>query len=445
MNNPQSQSAYLPTCIFILCSLLYSCKSGTVNLFKPASPHEQYQRRLSSAGLDHTAMGNSWINNSVQALQKPLTITIPFKQTGYFAAEKIPAAAYRFQVQKGQRLKISLLKKPDEQFMVYVDVWEERTGNAPKLIASADTLGNTLQLDADISSFYLIRLQPELLRSGEYTLEISAGPSLAFPVKSSGTIQSFFGDGRDADSRKHEGIDIFAPKLTPAVASSAGTVTRVNQNNLGGNVVWMRPDNKDYTLYYAHLDKQIAVEGQRVAVGDTLGLVGNTGNARTTAAHLHFGIYGAQGAVDPLPYVNSVVIPAPRVTAALSNLNATVRTNRATGLRTAADNNAPLLQSVKDGTILHIQAASGSWYQAELPSGEKGFIPGAQVSSTAKPLRQIRISSQQQNIYDQPDSLAAVKKTVAAGTSVGLLGNFGNYALVIDSEKQTGWINYPGK
>ena len=43
--------------------------------------------------------------------------------------------------------------------------------------------------------------------------------------------------------------------------------------------------------------------GARVAVGDTLGEVGNTGNAATTPPHLHFGIYGRGGAVDPEPYV----------------------------------------------------------------------------------------------------------------------------------------------
>ena len=42
-----------------------------------------------------------------------------------------------------------------------------------------------------------------------------------------------------------------------------------------------------------------------VRAGDTLGLVGNTGNARTTAPHLHFGIYRAgRGAVDPWPFLH---------------------------------------------------------------------------------------------------------------------------------------------
>ena len=44
--------------------------------------------------------------------------------------------------------------------------------------------------------------------------------------------------------------------------------------------------------------------GARVVAGDVLGYVGNTGNARTTSPHLHFGIYAqGDGAVDPFPFV----------------------------------------------------------------------------------------------------------------------------------------------
>jgi peptidoglycan LD-endopeptidase LytH len=66
-----------------------------------------------------------------------------------------------------------------------------------------------------------------------------------------------------------------------------GVVTRVEENTLGGRVIFLAPNNKDYSLYYAHLQEQTAKPGQRVKTGDTIGLMGNTGNARTTAPHLH--------------------------------------------------------------------------------------------------------------------------------------------------------------
>lgn len=439
---PSKTSYLLNLLLFTLSISIFSCKSGSVNLFKPASPHEQYQRKLSSAGLDKTAMGTAWNNIAGQSLQKALTITLPFKETGYFAAERIPASAYRFSVTRGQKIRVKLIKKPAEQFMIYTDIWEERAGNQPKLLASADTLGNDVELEADLTGNYLIRLQPELLRSGEYTLEITTGPSLAFPVKSgsAGNIQSFFGDGRDANARKHEGIDIFGARLTPVVAIANGTVTRVNQNNLGGNVVWMRPAGKDYTLYYAHLDKQIAIEGQQVIIGDTLGLMGNTGNARTTSPHLHFGIYTSGGAIDPFPFVNPVSKTPDQVTAPLNQLNATVRTTKNSPLYLSPLSSSAQINTLKTGTILRVNGATGNWYSVELPDGMIGFIQSKTVVPTTKPLRKFKINLAQQNVLDAPDTLAPVKFKLDEGSTASLLGDFGGYHLIISQDEQTGWV-----
>lgn len=55
--------------------------------------------------------------------------------------------------------------------------------------------------------------------------------------------------------------------------------------------------------YHAHLSR--FAEGLRIAQNITpdavIGYVGNTGNARTTPSHLHFGVYSPEGAMDPLP------------------------------------------------------------------------------------------------------------------------------------------------
>jgi murein DD-endopeptidase MepM/ murein hydrolase activator NlpD len=52
-------------------------------------------------------------------------------------------------------------------------------------------------------------------------------------------------------------------------------------------VIWLQDTKRQQTLYYAHLDQQLVRPGQRVVAGDTIGLVGNTGNARTKDPHLH--------------------------------------------------------------------------------------------------------------------------------------------------------------
>lgn len=106
--------------------------------------------------------------------------------------------------------------------------------------------------------------------------------------------------------RKHEGADLFAKRGTPVVSAVTGDVWRIGNDRLGGQVVWVLGEG--HTLYYyAHLDHfaEGLVEGQHVTRGQTLGFVGNTGNARTTPPHLHFGMYriGWTGlrAEDPVP------------------------------------------------------------------------------------------------------------------------------------------------
>lgn len=433
------------TVSFVLFSMicLFSCRSGSLNLFKPASPHEAYRQNLIKAGLNRTAIGASWIRNADKSLHNALQVSIPYRETGYFAAERIPVTSYSFSAKRGQKLKVTLKKNPVEQFRIYIDVWEHTEDGDNRLLASADTTDMPLELEIKTNGTYLIRVQPELLQSGQYTIEISPGPSLGFPVNSSmkPTVQSHFGDGRDDNTRKHEGIDIFAPFRTPAIAVAEGIVQRVNENNLGGKVIWMRPKGKNYTLYYAHLDEQIAIEGQRVLPGDTLGLIGNTGNARHTAPHLHFGIYTTAGAVDPFPFINPVVRPAPPLAAPLTLLNGTVRSTGKASLYSSTLSAHPALAHLKPGTIMQVNAATGSWYSIELPNGLIGFIASRQVTSVAKPLRKYKVVDSLKRVYDKPDKLAAVKLSLPAGKTVDILGSFDNYYLIAGDEKQTGWID----
>jgi murein DD-endopeptidase MepM/ murein hydrolase activator NlpD len=117
-------------------------------------------------------------------------------------------------------------------------------------------------------------------------------------------VQSIFGDPRDAGRRQHEGVDIFASRGTPVLSATHGVVTRVGETTRGGRVVWVWDPGRALSLYYAHLSEQHVTIGQRVDAGDVLGTVGNTGNARTTPPHLHFGIYErGRGAIDPYWFI----------------------------------------------------------------------------------------------------------------------------------------------
>lgn|GEM_PF-2706882 len=149
-------------------------------------------------------------------------------------------------------------------------------------------------IGCSVSSLNTVTLKPAIKKNEE----------LAFPVSGNkSTIGSYWGDGRDAGKRKHEGIDIFAKKGTRVVAVCSGTVSTGN-GGIGGKTVWLQSDDYSWSAYYAHLDSQYVYNGQEVKRGDVIGTVGNTGNAKYTPAHLHFGIYTYTGAIDPYPIVH---------------------------------------------------------------------------------------------------------------------------------------------
>ena len=272
-------------------------------------------------------------------------------------------------------------------------------------------------------------------------MSITNSPSLAYPIKAPGKnhVKSFWGDGRDANSRKHEGIDLFAKFRTPIVASASGRITRVNETNLGGKVVWPRPAGKNYSLYYAHLDTQLVEDGQLVEEGDTLGLMGNTGNARTTPPHLHFGIYTFGGAVDPLPFVNLNIKEPAEVSASLKNLNTTLRTTSGARFYSSADESS-LLQTIPERTTLRVQAASRNFYKVQLPNGQTGYISSLAVTSINNPIKTLTLTDRQP-LLDQPNTAAFHKTILSSDKTVSILGNFENYYLVTDSEKNIGWIS----
>ena len=127
--------------------------------------------------------------------------------------------------------------------------------------------------------------------------------SLPVPVDrvSTSALRDSFGDPRSG-GRRHEGIDIFAPRNTPVLSATEGYVLGVGSNGLGGNVVTIEGP-AGWRHYYAHLERWSDVRaGQWVEPGTILGYVGNSGNAASTPTHLHYGIYPSSGgAINPYP------------------------------------------------------------------------------------------------------------------------------------------------
>jgi len=114
-------------------------------------------------------------------------------------------------------------------------------------------------------------------------------------------LQDTWGASR-SEGRKHQGIDIFAPRNTQVLSATHGIVARRGWNRLGGRIITVTgPAGKHH--YYAHLEAwDLPDVGDWVEAGQVLGYVGDTGNAAGTPPHLRYGIYSMSGeAMNPYP------------------------------------------------------------------------------------------------------------------------------------------------
>jgi murein DD-endopeptidase MepM/ murein hydrolase activator NlpD/SH3-like domain-containing protein len=441
-----SQSVRLRNLVFILLSIAFLSSCGGSHpireTFRKQTPYEKYEEALQNARLDETALGRDWIAAGQKVLKDSLVVTIPFKETGYFAADKATAVSYRFNARRGQQININVDVQAKDSSKVFVDLFELEE-QQHRSIAYADTINYNIAYEVKEDGNYMIRLQPELLRSGRYTIAVTSQPTLAFPVhgKNSRHIASFWGNDRDGGKRKHEGIDIFALRGTPALASVAGYISRVNENRLGGKVVWLNDSRSNQTLYYAHLDTQLVSPGQRVKVGDTLGLIGNTGNARTTDPHLHFGIYRfGRGAVDPLPYVLIESGQPKPVTANLNYLGALARISvKRAIIRSGPTTKANKITELPQHTPLFVFSGAENWYRIELPDGLLGYVSANLIEPASKPLRQHRLD-RNTVILDHPDVTAAPLDSVKAGNSLAVLAQLDKFLYVQAPGGTAGWL-----
>jgi murein DD-endopeptidase MepM/ murein hydrolase activator NlpD len=267
-----------------------------------SSPHEEYIAGLERSGIADTPLARAWIAASASALATPTEVTLPYERNVPFVGERPSAYTFRVKLNRGQRVDAVADVSTGVPTTTFVDVFEPRDGEPSHESGSL----RAAQHEAEEDGAVIVRVQPELLRDGQLRVSLRAAPALRFPVAEARPrdLQSVFGDPRDAGRRQHEGVDIFAKRGTPVLSATDGVVTRVAEGGLGGRVVWVWNPARGLRLYYAHLDEQHVSTGARVRSGDVLGTVGNTGNARTTPPHLHFGIYErGSGAIDPYWFI----------------------------------------------------------------------------------------------------------------------------------------------
>jgi murein DD-endopeptidase MepM/ murein hydrolase activator NlpD len=95
-----------------------------------------------------------------------------------------------------------------------------------------------------------------------------------------------------SQGRRHDAIDIMAPRGRPVLAAAPGVVLKLFQSVRGGTALYELAPDQRTIYYYAHLDRYAAgmVEGRALRQGEVIGYVGDTGNSGAGNYHLHFEI-----------------------------------------------------------------------------------------------------------------------------------------------------------
>ena len=198
-----------------------------------------------------------------------------------------------------------------------------RTGRRASLIAVVAVAALLLA--------WMLRPAPKL---GAAPVRIGSGgagtaPEIGFPIAGPGRLTRSFGDPRPG-GRSHAGGDIMAAKGVPVVAVMEGEVVWLRGRGGGECCSLGLRHAGGWGSRYLHLDNDrpgtddgaghgiapgLAL-GSRVAAGDLIGWVGDSGNAEHTAPHLHFELRHPDGhAVDPFPALVRAALRDPRANA----------------------------------------------------------------------------------------------------------------------------------
>ena len=162
---------------------------------------------------------------------------------------------------------------------------------AGRTSAKADSADPAVSL-AKLSLATVARAEPSAAAAAADATAVAHLRSLLFPVGGADSMKldDSFDAPRDGGARKHNAIDIMAPRGTPILAVSDGRILRLVKSAKGGLSLYASDLEDRFVYYYAHLDRYHpkVYSGKPLLRGDTLGFVGTTGNAPPNLPHLHF-------------------------------------------------------------------------------------------------------------------------------------------------------------
>ncbi len=343
-------------------------------------PRDHYESQLRTSRKSASAWYQAWAAEGRRALRSGLAIEPSFREIVRFDESDVLAVGYRLDLRRGQRLNVRIEERTFDG-RLFAELFEEIGSCCNpiyRLVQSTDE--RAFSFEARTDGVHVLRIQPELMKGGDLAITLTTVAGLTFPVagENKSAIRSVFGDPRDGGRRDHEGIDIFAPRGTSVLAVADGIITNVSETNIGGRVVWQRDVVRGVEYYYAHLESQSVRPGQHVRAGEMIGRVGNTGNARTTPPHLHFGVYRpGRAAIDPVPFIyDAPAGPVLPVLVDLGRLGSWTETAQPATLHASPSSTAAVVADVPARTRVRVLSGVGEWHRVQLEDGRRGFLPG---------------------------------------------------------------------
>ena len=185
--------------------------------------------------------------------------------------------------------------------------------NAKKYAEQRLTIKNKRKVNPNKEDMKRIRGERGRINSALRHWQQQAAVETRFTLPVKGRLSSPFGLRRffnEQPRKPHSGIDIAAPEGTPIVAPAAGRILDNGDFFFNGNSMFIDHGQGLVTMY-CHMSRIDVKPGQRVARGETIGAVGQTG--RVTGPHLHWSVSLNDARVDPALFFDDFksLFPAP--------------------------------------------------------------------------------------------------------------------------------------
>jgi hypothetical protein len=110
--------------IILIAFIGTSCKS-VKSLFENKTPHEKYAKKLERKKVDDSPEARQWLAVSERALVNAIPIQLPYRQNGYFHADKPHSLGLLFKASMGERITFNINKKHRNALVIYADVFSQ--------------------------------------------------------------------------------------------------------------------------------------------------------------------------------------------------------------------------------------------------------------------------------------------------------------------------------